>query len=363
MKPRTTALLPARPPWGRILLLVALGVCTWALLLAWFGGAETLRAMAAAEGLWLAAALLLHYSSFAVRGHRWSLLLKLLGYPLSFLNATGLLVAGWFLSALLPARAGDFARIGVLRLGGRTHSPTPVAVGMGSIVLERALDMAAIVALGALFGGAVLRTEAPGWLLASYAVALGVLAALAGGLLLAPAATGWLRRWSQAIFWQKTVDFAGQLAASLQILARQPRQAAVIVGESLAIWLSDAIVVWLVLRSVGANYSFEQSAFVALTVDVLSSIPLTPGGIGQSEAAYVAMFALLPTVPAANLGAAILLVRAIHYWSFLVFSGVITAATGFGELLQRVRLESVPPPGAAPGAAPGASQGSPGPSA
>jgi hypothetical protein len=106
---------------------------------------------------------------------------------------------------------------------------------------------------------------------------------------------------------------------------------------------------------------------VALTVDVLSSIPLTPGGIGQSEAAYVAMFALLPTAPAANIGAAILLVRAINYWSFLVFSGVITAATGFGELLQRVRLESVPPPGSVsvvpPGGGAGASQGSPGPSA
>jgi hypothetical protein len=85
----------------------------------------------------------------------------------------------------------------------------------------------------------------------------------------------------------------------------------------------------------------DVTAFVALTVDVLAAAPLTPGGIGQIDAAYVALFALLPAT-AFNVGAAVLLVRFITYWSFLCFSGVVTLLAGFGEVIQRVRAETMP---------------------
>jgi hypothetical protein len=77
---------------------------------------------------------------------------------------------------------------------------------------------------------------------------------------------------------------------------------------------------------------FAAAAFVALTVDVLAAVPITPGGVGQIDAAYAALLALLP-LPAFNVGAAVLVVRFISYWSFLVFSGIITLVAGFGSML------------------------------
>lgn len=326
-------------PRGRLLLLIGLGVATWALLIILFGGQAALQAIAAADARWLALAVLVHYSSFAVRGYRWQQLLGMMGRRPGYLYTTGLLLAGWFASALLPARAGDFMRIGVLRLDTARHPPTPVAASLGSIVLERALDILAIVGLGLGFGGAVLRTQAPGWLVASYVAAGGLLALLAGGAVLAPPVLSWLRRWSQLRLWRMLLDFGEQLAASLRVLVQQPRRSALVIGASLYIWLCDALVVWFVLRSLGAVAPFDVTAFVALTVDVLAAAPLTPGGIGQIDAAYVALFALLPA-PAFNVGAAVLLIRFITYWSFLCFSGVVTLLAGFGEVIQRVRAEA-----------------------
>ena len=326
-------------PRGRLLLLIGLGIVTWSLLIILFGGQAALQAIVAADARWLALAVLVHYSSFAVRGHRWQQLLGMMGHRLGYLYTTGLLLAGWFVSALLPARAGDLMRIGVLRLDSPRHPPVPVAASLGSIVLERALDILAIVGLGLGFGWAVLRTQAPGWLVAGYAAAAGLLVLLAAGAVLAPPLLGWLRRWSQHRLWQKLLTFGEQVAASLRVLFQQPRRGALVIGESLYIWLCDALVVWFVLRSLGAMLPFDVAAFVALTVDVLAAAPLTPGGIGQIDAAYVALFALLPAT-AFNVGAAVLLIRFITYWSFLFFSGVVTLLAGFGEVIQRVRSET-----------------------
>jgi uncharacterized protein (TIRG00374 family) len=326
-------------PRGRLLLLIGLGIMTWALLIVLFGGQAALRAIVAADARWLALAVLMHYSSFAVRGHRWQQLLGMMGRRLDYFYTTGLLLAGWFVSALLPARAGDFMRIGVLRLESPHHPPVPVAASLGSIVLERALDILAIVGLGLGFGWAVLRTQAPGWLVASYIAAIGLLMLLALGVALAPPVLGWLRRWSQHRLWQTLLTFGEQLAASLRVLFQQPRRGALVIVESLYIWLCDALVVWFVLRSLGAALPLDMAAFAALTVDVLAAAPLTPGGIGQIDAAYVALFALLPTTTF-NVGAAVLLIRFISYWSFLFFSGVVTLLAGFGEVIQRVRTDA-----------------------
>ncbi|MCB0040105.1 MAG: flippase-like domain-containing protein [Caldilinea sp.] len=340
--------------WRRVLLLLGLGLITCVLLVVLFGGEDALAAVRGADARWLALAFAVHYSSFAVRGHRWQRLLAMIGYRLGYLYTTGLLLAGWFVSALLPARAGDFMRIGVLRLDGRRHTAVPVAASLGSIVLERALDILAIVALGALFGFAVLRNEAPGWLLASYAIGLAMLLLLGVALLVAPPLLAWMRRWFGHRLWQSLVGFAEQLASSLRVLFRQPGAGLLVTGESLYIWLCDALVVWFVTLALGASMPFSIAAFVALTVDVLAAVPLTPGGVGQIDAAYAGIFALLPGV-LFNVGAAVLLIRFITYWSFLAFTGLVTFGAGFGELLQRVRSEPVPaeaagrptPPGSA----------------
>ncbi len=136
----------------RLVLIGLIGAVTIAVLVVLAGGKAALDAVVKANWAFLGLAVLVHYSSFALRGHRWQRLLGALGYPLPYLYTTGLLLAGWFASALLPARAGDWLRVGVLRLDTERHEPVPVPSSLSSLVLERVLDILAILILGAAFG-------------------------------------------------------------------------------------------------------------------------------------------------------------------------------------------------------------------
>lgn len=320
----------------RIALLAGLALLTLALLLALGGGQTAWQAVVGADLRWLGLALLIHYSGFAVRGLRWQQLLRLMGYPLGWRYSTALLLSGWFASALLPARAGDLLRVGVLRLADERHPTVPVADGLGSIVLERVLDLLALLVLGAGLGFLLLRTQLPAWVMSAYGVGLAALVALTIALVAAPALFRWLRTWFAQSWWQRLLDFAAEVVQSLRVLGAHPLAALLVIGESLYIWLCDALLMWLVLRSMGVVADFGSIAFVALTVDIFAAVPITPGGIGQIEAANAALLALLP-LPPFNVAAAVLLNRAISYWSFLLFSGAVTFAAGIGQLLVRER--------------------------
>ena len=203
---------------------------------------------------------------------------------------------------------------------------------LAPVVHECVLAIRGIRLLGAGFGFALLRDRLPPCLLGSYALGIAMLVAFGAGLLLAPPLLNGLahlpglagRRW-----WQKGVAFLAQFVEGLRTLFRQPRTALLVVVESLLIWLVDALLVWLVALSLQAPLPLPAAAFVALTVDVLAAVPLTPGGVGQIDAAYAALLTLL-SLPAAHAGALVLLVRLITYWSFLALTGLVTLAAGFG---------------------------------
>ena len=317
----------------RLALLVGLGVLTVVFLITLGGGQAALAALLTVDLRWIAIGVVIHYSGFVVRGIRWQQLLRALGHRLPWRYAMTLLLSGWFVSALLPARAGDLLRIAILGIPNPKHAAVPVADSIGSIVLERALDLVALVVLGAGFGFALLRTTMPGWVVAAYGVTILLLGVAAVALLLAPALLHWLRRWSAQPLWQRAIALAGQLVQSLQTVGRSPLIALQVIGQSLYIWLCDALLMWTVLKAMGVDAPLASITFVALTVDIFAAIPLTPGGIGQIEAVNMALLALLP-LPAFNLSAAVLLNRAISYWSFLLFSGIVTFAAGIGQMMM-----------------------------
>ena len=333
IRDRSGGLSAVRLDARRLAWLAVLAVATVALLVTLGGGRVTLDALRRVDVRLIALAAAVHYGGFALRGHRWQTLLAALGHRLGYRYTTSVLLAGWFVSALIPARAGDLLRVAALRLPPPSQSSVPAADGLASLFLERVLDLLAVLALSVGASLVVLGGRVPSWVLGAYGVALVLLAALTVAVLVAPSLLARARdAWSQPA-WRAAWDFALQAAASLRRLPRDPRVTVLVVVESLTIWLCDGLLLWLVVMSLGYTLPLAASVFVALTVDVFAAVPLTPGGLGQIETAYAALLALLAQggIPIA---AAVLATRAISYWSFLLVSGLVTLGAGLGRLLS-----------------------------
>ncbi len=312
----------------RLALIGALGILTL-LALVRLGNIDiSLDTLRRIQPGYLAAAVAVHYSGFVVRGDRWRRLLTAMGYRVSYGYAFSLLLAGWFISALVPARAGDLARAGLLR---RDHA-VPVASGLGSIAAERAFDALALVLLAALAGTWALAGRTPVWVWQSAAVIAGLAIVAAGGLIAVPRLESRLAGLAAWPVYQKGLRFGFDLLRSIRELGRQPAALLVVAAQSVYIWLCDGLLAYLLLGGLGYRVPPPVAAFTAMAADLAVTVPLTPGAVGQFETAFVGLLALF-AVPASQAGLAVLLNRFISFWTFIAFSGLVTYLSGLSRAL------------------------------
>ncbi len=136
--PASERTLPAiRLRRSRLIWLGVLAVLTVALLLALGDAGAAWQAVKRADPRLIGLALVVHYSGFAVRGYRWQRLLAVSGHRLSYRYAASVLLGGWFVSVLLPARLGDAFRGGPAPALLAQRPSVPVADSLGVILWAR----------------------------------------------------------------------------------------------------------------------------------------------------------------------------------------------------------------------------------
>jgi uncharacterized membrane protein YbhN (UPF0104 family) len=312
----------------RVILIAALGLLTLLLLVRLGKIDVSLDTLRRIQPGYFLAAIAVHYSGFAMRGDRWRRLLVAMDRRVSFRYAFSTLLAGWFISALVPARAGDLVRAGLLR---RDHD-VPLAVGLGSVAAERAFDALALAFLAVLAGVWALAGRTPEWVWQGAAVTVGLFVTAAVGLVAVPPAEDWLAGLLQWPPYQRAVRFGFDLLHSMRDLGRHPKVLLVVIAQSLYVWLCDVFLAYLLLRGLGTPLPLAVAAFTAMAADLAVTVPITPGAVGQFEAAFVGLLALF-AVPPAQAGLAVLFNRFISFWTFIVFSGLVTYLAGVSRIL------------------------------
>lgn len=294
--------------------------------------------LARVNGSWFFLAFVTFYLSIIARGLRWQHILKTMGRPVPTLYAQTLLTTGLFISSILPARAGDLGRIAMLK---QDHK-IPVSQGLASLAAERALDVFAVLILA--ITGAIwsLHGHVPLEVM-ELMISSGILFVFGLlGLLAVPSIEGWLRQpgWAWRVmpaavqpFYRKVIDFGFALIHGVRDLGQKPLALAAIVAESFGIWLFDAVIVHMVLFSLGHKVSFGVSLFSAMVGVLATIVPLMPGALGQFEAAVISLLTLLG-ISTADSSLTALLVRFISLWSFIPVSGLITYLFGFSRALS-----------------------------
>jgi uncharacterized protein (TIRG00374 family) len=274
-------------------LLLSFGMLALCLWLVWPGAEERVQLADAFGRLewrafapYLAAFLGLQIVVHACRSLRWNHLLAPLGIRLPPGPLIAISSVGFMAILALPARLGEFVRPGLLRRRGVSAS-----AALGTVAVERIVDglMISLFVFGAFV--AIRGPSAPGWMMPTAYLALGIFAAALVFLVFAmwrPEATvrfslrvSLLPRIAPRIarvIEHKLLDMIRGFA-----VLRDRRNLLAFCAWSLVYWIANGLGVWVLARGFGLPLSVMGGLATMGLVAVGISLPNSPGLVGQFQ--------------------------------------------------------------------------------
>jgi glycosyltransferase 2 family protein len=281
------------------------------------------------------AAILLFYLTFLIRALRWQQLLVNVGYAKDDEVAPGscgskairlpsvfglaeIIMLSWFANCIVPAKLGDAYRAYLLkRTAGVSFSKT-----FGTILAERIIDM---LLLFSLLGASVLVAFSgalPAAVLSIMQAGLVLVIVVLVGLMAMRNLGGQISRFVPKRFRRQYALFEEGTLGSFQAMP-------LVLTYSILAWAIEAGRLYLVCLSLGlTGLSPAIIVFVALASALLTTLPITPAGLGFVESAIVgilllaANWGLAPGVDENIAASVAILDRLISYWSLIV-TGVV----------------------------------------
>lgn len=260
----------------------------------------------------VAAALVVYYATFPIRARRWARLLREGGAAIRGRDLLEILMLGWFVNCLVPAKLGDLYRSYLVRQRfGISLSRT-----MGVVVAERLLDL--IVVFGLLIIGGYIafgRTVLPDLRLV-YLSALGLAILIAVGF-----GAAYFVAPRVARFFPGEVRRIGRLFREgvLHSFRALPEAG----PETVVIWLAEAARLAFVLAALGLELPASGVIFVAVASSLLTTVPLTPAGFGFVEIAIVYLLTAGFGLAQHDAIAVAILDRAVSVFSLIVVGGAV----------------------------------------
>ena len=240
----------------------------------------------------LVVAAIVTVAMYFVRAERWQYLLEPLGHT-RFWVAFKTTVIGFAATMVLPARAGEVLRPYLLA----RHEGLPATAAFATIIVERILDLCAVLILLGVFllgFGAAAAQAAPA-LYRAIAISAAVMSAVALGVLATMfVMAGHPERLHGIVLGVERVlpqrlahivaGFARTFAQGLAVV-RRPQRLVAALAWSLVLWLLIAAYAWLVARAFGILFPFAGAFLVSAILVVGVAVP-TPGGIGGVHEAF-----------------------------------------------------------------------------
>jgi uncharacterized membrane protein YbhN (UPF0104 family) len=260
----------------------------------------------------VAVALIVYYASFPVRARRWARLLREGGTMIRGRDLLEIVMLGWFVNCLVPAKLGDLYRSYLVRQRfGISLSRT-----VGVVVAERLLDL--FVVFGLLIVGGYIafgRTILPDLRLV-YLSAIGLAVLIVVGFLAVYVVAPRVAR-----FFPQEVRRIGRLFREgvLHSFRALPEAG----PETLLIWFVEAARLAFVLAALGLELPISGVVFVAVASSLLTTVPLTPAGFGFVEIAIVYVLTAGFGLPQHSAVAVAVLDRAVSVFSLIVVGGGI----------------------------------------
>ncbi len=240
----------------------------------------TWRIISGAAPAWLALSVGLQATDVVVRAVRWQRLVLPIG-RVRFVPMLGYLLVGYLANNVLPARLGELVRSHYL--GDREGISR--ASALGTVVVERVVDTAVVVAIGAV---AILVLHVRGIVASAVLVGLAMTGLLIVGLAVGIAA----HRLPGAERLVALVERRPGLAAlgrGLQVglaVAGRPRTLAEALALSAVAWGATLLALAAAGQALGIQLTIGEAALLSSGVALATAIPSAPGYLGTFELAF-----------------------------------------------------------------------------
>jgi uncharacterized protein (TIRG00374 family) len=280
-----------------------------------------------ANPLLLVLAVLVFYATFPIRALRWRRLLDNVevttheegGRRMGIPALSEIMFLAWFANCIVPAKLGDVYRAYLLKINVSVSFSTTI----GTILAERIIDVVVLfllmlAATGLSFGRAV-----PGEVLLLMQVGLALV------VLVVIVLTS-MRRLRPLVERVLPARLHEQYARFEHGTLNSFRGVPVLVVLTVLAWACEVARLYLVTLSLGLGGIAESViVFVALAAALMTTLPLTPAGLGFAEGAIVGVFllaanaGLAPGVDEHTAASIALLDRGISYWSLIAVGLIV----------------------------------------
>jgi uncharacterized protein (TIRG00374 family) len=276
------------------------GVLLW-LMLRSIESDELLRTLGSASLNWVALALAIYWVELALRAQRWRFILQPV-HEFSFSQVASSLLVGYSANNVLPARLGELFRADFI---GRRYGISRLSA-IGTIFIERLLDMAAVVAcaaVGMLWAmnqeGSPSSPDVRRMLIAGLLVG-SMLVGLASALVVV--ITTYSPRWLARRFPRLRVAIDAVRVGLLSV--RQPWRMLVLVALSAAAWFFNALAMWAILNAVGISPQPGTLVLLVGMSGLAAAIPSAPANLGTLQFAFITVLATVGHSAAVSFAAA-----------------------------------------------------------
>jgi uncharacterized membrane protein YbhN (UPF0104 family) len=270
--------------------------------------------------LYLAGAIGLYALNTAVRGERWHRLLRDDGAQPHRRDSYALTVVGYTGNNILPARAGDAARIFLMAPRAETGRRTVI----GTLLAERVLDVVIIVLIFVTVGYGVLDNVGDGEL---EILAAGTAVALAG----VAVAVVVVRRS------ERLRHLIGPMLSSTRNLLS--KDGVPLVTMSVLIWFLETLVWMTVGAAGGLNMNLLEGLYLVALASLFSMIPSGPAYAGTQDAAVI--IAIKAIGGSSRIASTYLILLRFVIQVPITVVGLVLLAARYGGIgkLRRARLE------------------------
>jgi glycosyltransferase 2 family protein len=322
-----------RQPRTILSIVVPLGIIGFFLYLNRERLAEVPQLILQANPALVLAAFLVFYAGFPLRGYRWSMLLRESGFVLSTRHSVEILYISWFVNCVVPAKLGDVYRGYLLKM----NSPASLSRTLGTVFIERILDIFAIAIIALAAGYWSFRTGMSDIVRLLFIVGIVVVIVAAIGLFT-------MRNFGRRIITRlplphRALELYDRFEEGVfgAVGLRHLPRLAIITG---LIWSTEGIRLYLVIASLGfkdVEIGLSGAMFVALIGSLLTAIPLSPAGLGFAQAGVIGVLTVVYGVPLPESTAITILDWVISVLSIIVLGAIVYVISPMPRGMGRIK--------------------------